>query len=184
MPSIAAWRAAYTECGTSASRYPCAAESLLRRVAKSGALPRINTLVDLCNAVSLRHALPVAACSLAEITGPLAVRRADGSERYLPLGSPDTPEHPSPGEVIYADAEGGAHSRRWNWRQSHGIATMPGPARPVLLTVEGVHPGAGDDVAAALGELVEALGRLTPRPLVEGVRTLGGGVLSTREGAG
>ncbi len=58
--SIAAWRQVYSRFGVKPNRYPCAAEALIRRVVEVGSLPRISVLVDLCNAASLRHAVPVA----------------------------------------------------------------------------------------------------------------------------
>ena len=66
--------------GLKPTQYRCAAESLLRRFRKEGALPRLHPLVDLCNAVSLAFAIPVAVLDVAEIAWPLEVRYADGDE--------------------------------------------------------------------------------------------------------
>ncbi|MDG4796532.1 phenylalanine--tRNA ligase beta subunit-related protein [Micromonospora sp. WMMD1082] len=162
VPQIAAWRAAYQAVGVNPNRFPCAAESIARRVARGDRLPRINALVDLCNAISLGTALPVASCSVAGLTA-IAVRPADGSETYLPLGAPDAPERPEPGEVIYADADGRAHSRRWNWRQGHLVRTEPGRHR-LLLTVETAHPDGRADVEIAMSLLLPALEKLVGRP--------------------
>ncbi|MCT7353232.1 phenylalanine--tRNA ligase beta subunit-related protein [Streptomyces sp. 15-116A] len=159
LPSIAAWREAYRAVDVNPNRYPCAAESLLRRVAKGDRLPRINTAVDLCNGVSLAARLPVASCDIGDLDGELTVRPADGHEVYLPLGAPDAPEHPGTGEVIYADDRGRAHSRRWNWRQGDVIRTERGPRR-LVFTVEAVHDGGADAVAAALGRIGEVLDTL------------------------
>jgi len=156
LPTIAAWREAYQAVGISPGRFPCAAESVLRRVAKGNRLPRINSLVDLCNAVSLASRLPVASCDVAGIGAELSVRLADGSETYLPLGTPEAPEHPEPGEVVYADGLGQAHSRRWNWRQSDVVKTGLGPRR-LLITVEAAHLGGRDDVERALGRITDVL---------------------------
>jgi anthranilate synthase/aminodeoxychorismate synthase-like glutamine amidotransferase len=168
LPTIAAWREAYRAVGVNPSRFPCAAESVLRRVAKGDRLPRINSLVDLCNAVSLATRLPVASCDVGDIDAELSVRLADGSETCLPLGTPDAPEHPEPGEVVYADGQGRAHSRRWNWRQSDVVKTGLGPRR-LLITVESAHEGGRDAVEEALGRITGALAGLTAelgRPLV------------------
>ncbi|NYF55874.1 B3/B4 domain-containing protein [Micromonospora purpureochromogenes] len=159
LPGIAAWREAYRAVGVNPNRFPCAAESIARRVAKGDRLPRINSLVDLCNSISLGSALPVASCAVAGIAD-LVVRPADGTETHLPLGAPDEPERPEPGEVVYADADGWAHSRRWNWRQGHLVRTDLGRHR-LLLTVEAAHPGGRADVEAALARLTAALDELT-----------------------
>ncbi|WP_052847669.1 B3/4 domain-containing protein [Streptomyces avicenniae] len=168
LPAVAAWREAYRTVGVNPSRFPCAAESVLRRVAKGDRLPRINALVDLCNATSLDHRLPVASCDVGDIDGELAVRLADGTETFLPLGAPDAPESPEPGEVVYADDRGRAHSRRWNWRQGDVVRTDVGRHR-LLLTVESAHEGGRADVTAALAALTDALAALgvgTGAPLV------------------
>ncbi|MFJ4794056.1 B3/B4 domain-containing protein [Kitasatospora purpeofusca] len=165
---IAAWRDAYRSVDVNPNRFPCAAESVLRRVAKGDRLPRINALVNLCNAVSLDSRLPVASCDVGDITGELAVRLAHGGETYLPLGAPEAPEHPEPGEVVYADTQDRAHSRRWNWRQSEVIRTDVGRRR-LLLTVEAVHEGGRADVERALDRLaaaLDALGAVRQRPVV------------------
>src|SRR6476659_220257 len=60
LPSLAAWRRAFRAFGVDPPQYRSAAEALIRRLTKQGALPRIATLVDLANLVSIRHALPVA----------------------------------------------------------------------------------------------------------------------------
>lgn len=168
LPTIAAWRDAYRGFGANPSRFPCAAESLLRRVAKGERLPRINALVDLCNGVSLAERLPVASCDAGGLGSALTVGPAEGSEVYLPLGAPDAAEHPDPGEIVYADAQGRAHSRRWNWRQGDLIKTDRGRRR-LLITVEAVHDGGRQPVARALRRIGDVLDGLTDtwqRPVV------------------
>src|SRR5262249_40739306 len=60
LPEIQAWRRTFARLGLKPTQYRCAAESLLRRFRKEGALPRIHPVIDLCNAVSLAYAIPVA----------------------------------------------------------------------------------------------------------------------------
>ena len=73
-PEIQAWRRAFARMGLKPTQYRCAAESLLRRFRKEGSLPRLHPLVDLCNAVSLAFAIPVAVLDVAEIAWPLEVQ--------------------------------------------------------------------------------------------------------------
>ena len=64
LPEIQAWRRAFAAMGLKPTQYRCASESLLRRFRKEGSLPRLHPLVDLCNAVSLAFAIPVAVLDL------------------------------------------------------------------------------------------------------------------------
>jgi len=110
LPEIQAWRRAFAAMGLKPTQYRCASESLLRRFRKEGALPRLHPLVDICNAVSLAHAIPVAVFDVAKVTGSSRVRHAAGDEDYLTFAGET--EHPAPGEVIFADEAGQAHARR------------------------------------------------------------------------
>ena len=149
-PEIQAWRRAFARMGLKPTQYRCAAESLLRRIRKEGSLPRLHPLVDLCNAVSVAFAIPVAVLDADQIAWPLEVRYAAGDEDYLTFGG--EVEHPAPGEVIFADRAGQAHARRWTNRQSGRSAVSPASGT-VLIVAEALHDGA----AVAIPELIETL---------------------------
>jgi DNA/RNA-binding domain of Phe-tRNA-synthetase-like protein len=65
-PHIAAWHAAYRAFGTNPRRQRPSAEALLRRLARSGRLPRINPAVDCYNLVSATYSVPAGAFDLAK----------------------------------------------------------------------------------------------------------------------
>jgi DNA/RNA-binding domain of Phe-tRNA-synthetase-like protein len=157
LPEIKAWRRTFAALGLKPTQYRCAAESLLRRFRKEGSLPTIHPLIDLCNAVSLAFAIPVAAFDLAEVSGSLEVRRATGEETYLTFAG--TVEHPEPGEVVFADDTEEAHARRWTNRQS-GRSAVRDATRAVLIVAEAMHDNGSDDVqrlvTALAGELAAA----------------------------
>src|SRR6185436_3511321 len=67
LPEIQAWRRVFSRMGLKPTQYRCASEALLRRFRKEASLPQIHPLIDLCNAVSLAFAIPVAALDLARI---------------------------------------------------------------------------------------------------------------------
>ncbi|WP_206507980.1 B3/B4 domain-containing protein [Streptomyces chrestomyceticus] len=117
-PRIEAWHTAYRSFGTNPRRIRPSVDALGRRFAKKGTLPRINPAVDSYNCVSVRHGLPAGAFDLDHVTGDIAIRHADGTEEFTPLGEPDTVETPKPGEIIYADAAG-VLTRHWNHRDAH-----------------------------------------------------------------
>jgi len=151
IPSLAAWRAAFRLFGVDPTKYRSAAEALLRRLTKKGDLPSISALVDLCNLVSIRYALPVAAFDARALSGALTVRFAAGDEAFTAHDSP-APEHPEPGEVIFADPLGLVVARRWCWKQSLE-STVELDTRNAILTVEAQHPGGQQQVQAALNDL-------------------------------
>jgi DNA/RNA-binding domain of Phe-tRNA-synthetase-like protein len=154
LPAIQAWRRAFQRMGLKPTQYRCASEALLRRLRKEGDLPRLHPLVDLCNALSVAHAIPVAALDLDHIGGNLQVRHASGSEDYLSFGGEH--EQPEPGEVTFADDAGRAHARRWTNRQSALSAIQPATTR-VLIVVEALHEGAAHDVRALIDTLASEM---------------------------
>jgi DNA/RNA-binding domain of Phe-tRNA-synthetase-like protein len=155
MPEIQAWRRAFARMGLKPTQYRCAAESLLRRFRKEGTLPPLHPLVDLCNAVSLAFAIPVAVFDVSRITGDLEVRHAAGDEEYLAF-SGDV-EHPDAGEVIFCDQAGQAHARRWTHRQS-GRSAVQSSTTAVLIVAEAMHATAQPDVKELSAALACELG--------------------------
>ncbi|MFE3449351.1 B3/4 domain-containing protein [Nonomuraea sp. NPDC059194] len=158
-PEIQAWRRTFSAMGLKPTQYRCASESLLRRFRKEGSLPRIHPLIDLCNAISLAYAIPVAVFDRAHVAGSMEVRYASGEETYLTFGGQT--ERPEPGEVIFADEEGRAHARRWSNRQS-GLSAVRDSTSAVLIVAEAMHATARADVEALTATLAEELSRTWP----------------------
>jgi len=156
LPTLAAWRGVFRRFGVDPTQCRSAAEALLRRLTKKGDIPSINALVYLGNLVSIHYALPVAVFDTRPLTGPLTVRFATGEERYTPLGQPDVTEHPTAGEVVFADDAGLVFAERWCWRQSDQSAARNDTAA-VVITVEAQHEGARPEIAAALADLLALL---------------------------
>ncbi|KSV86794.1 B3/4 domain-containing protein [Sinorhizobium sp. GL28] len=154
LPEIQAWRRTFARMGLKPTQYRSASEALLRRFRKEGSLPAIHPLIDLCNAASLASAIPIAVFDLSNVSDFLHVRRAVGNETYLTFA--DETENPEPGEVIFADAEGRAHARRWTNRQSGHSAIRPQTAH-ALIVAEAMHETAREDVARLMTALSEAI---------------------------
>ncbi len=153
--SLAAWRAAFRAFGVNPTKYRSAAEALLRRLTKAGDIPSINTLVDLCNLVSIRYGIPVAGFDRRALQGSVTVHFAEGTERYTGLGESEV-KHPEPGEAVFSDETGLVIARRWCWRQSAESATRPDTTR-VIITTEAHHPGGRESVEAAMADLTAIL---------------------------
>jgi DNA/RNA-binding domain of Phe-tRNA-synthetase-like protein len=155
IPGIAAWRAAYKGFGIRQTRYRSSVERLVKNVLAGRSLARVNTFVDLYNAVSLSAVLPLGADDLDRITPPLTFRTAREGDSFVDMAEEgDAPEAPKPGEVVYADA---AHvlCRRWNWRQDARSLITPQTARAVV-TVQGNGTG---DVSAGADDLIDLIGK-------------------------
>jgi len=162
IPSIKAWRQAFTRFGAKPTQHRNAAEALLRRIGKQGDIPSINTLVDIGNLVSIRHALPVAVFDLGGIAGTITVGLAEGTEPFTDLGAAGATVSPDPGEVVFVDEEGVVCARRWCWRQSAQSATTSDTVE-ALAVVEGLHETAAQDVAAAVADLRALLASHQPQ---------------------
>ena len=157
LPEVQAWRRAYSKMGLKPTQYRCASEALLRRLRKEGSLPRVNPVVDLCNALSVAYAVPVAVFDIAKISGSLEVRHASGDEIYVSFTGGE--ENPAPGEVIFADEEGRAHARRWANRQS-GRSAVSTETTDVLIVAEAMHPSAPADMQALVNTLGQEFGQI------------------------
>jgi DNA/RNA-binding domain of Phe-tRNA-synthetase-like protein len=120
-------------------------------------LARVNAFVDLYNAVSLEHVLPLGADDLDRVTPPFAFRYAREGDSFLDMADSEAgeePEAPKPGEVVYAAADH-VLCRRWNWRQDARSLIMPATTRAIVTLQAN---GAGN-VAGAADDLIDMIGQ-------------------------
>jgi len=158
---LASWAEAYRAFGARPNRTPCSAEALRKRALKQGALPAINAVVDVYNALSLRYAIPVGGEDLRAYAGSPRLIVADGSESFETTanGEPMV-ETVDAGEVVWRD-DLGVTCRRWNWRQ--GPRTRLTEASTEMWFVfERLDPMPLSAAEDAAGELVDYLRRLAP----------------------
>ncbi|HXV92797.1 MAG TPA: phenylalanine--tRNA ligase beta subunit-related protein [Pseudonocardia sp.] len=154
LPEIQAWRRAFSRMGLKPTQYRCASESLLRRFKKEQALPRIHPLVDLCNAMSIAFAIPVAVFDVARIAAHVEVRYARGDESYQNFSGEI--ENPEQHEVVFVDEAGNAHARRWTNRQS-GLSAVQDSTSGVLIVAEAMHESAAADVERLTATIADEL---------------------------
>lgn len=88
-PQILATRAAYKALGKDPARYRGSAEALLRRVIAGKGLPRINTVVDIINLVSVESRLPIGLYDLVHVQGDIVFRAGRAGETYKGIGKYD-----------------------------------------------------------------------------------------------
>ncbi|MEV5101395.1 B3/4 domain-containing protein [Streptomyces massasporeus] len=160
-PHMAAWRQVYTAFGSKPSRTRNSAEALAKRALSDAGLPRINLLVDLYNAVSVAHLIPVGGEDTDRIEGGMRLIRATGREDFVTVaGGEETVEHPDAGEVVWCD-DAGVTCRRWNWRQGPRTRLTEETTSGVFL-LESLAPMPVAEVTAAAEELAGLLAEFSP----------------------
>jgi DNA/RNA-binding domain of Phe-tRNA-synthetase-like protein len=160
-PHMAAWREVYTAFGAKPSRTRNSAEALAKRALSESGLPRINLLVDLYNAISVAHLIPVGGEDIARIQGGMRLVRATGEEDFVTVaGGEEVVEHPEAGEVMWRD-DAGVTCRRWNWRQGPRTRLTEETTSGVFL-LESMAPMPVAEVESAAAELAELLEKFSP----------------------
>ncbi|MBC7997146.1 MAG: hypothetical protein IAF58_04355 [Leptolyngbya sp.] len=157
---LLAWEGVFKKFGVKRKSGTCSADALRKRVLKDGQLPRINPVVDLYNAISVKYAVPVGGENLDAYVGPPRLCIADGAEIFDAMkDGQQVEEHPDAGEVIWRD-DRGVTCRRWNWRQ--GVRTrLNSDAKNMWfilestpeMPIEALH-AAGEDLIAGLQNLL------------------------------
>ncbi len=79
---IAAVRTMYKRVGLDPTKTRPSSDALLRRVRKGDSLPRINSMVDVCNWCSLEFQLPYGLYDAAQIEGEVELRIGRAGESY------------------------------------------------------------------------------------------------------
>lgn len=118
-PAILATRAGYKALGKDPARYRGSAEALLRRVIAGKGLPRIHSVVDVINLVSVESRLPIGLYDVAKVEPPIEFRAGRAGETYKGIGKYDLNLEGLP---LFADASG-----------PHGSATSDSERTMVTL---------------------------------------------------
>lgn len=136
---VLAWSDAHRRFGSNPNKFPPAHAALLKRVQKGGVqLPFINKVVAIMNYNSIVDCIPVGGDDVERAGKRLFLRRAEGGEIFVPLGSPGVREKPDPGEVIYVVEDSGEiMCRRWNWRNGHGTRITE-ETRTIVMNIDGL----------------------------------------------
>ncbi|MCZ4605288.1 phenylalanine--tRNA ligase beta subunit-related protein [Streptomyces sp. Lzd4kr] len=165
-PHMAAWREAYTAFGSKPSRTRNSAEALAKRALSEAGLPRINLLVDVYNAISVAHLVPVGGEDIDRIEGGMHLVRATGEEDFVTVaGGEQVIEHPDAGEIVWRD-EAGVTCRRWNWRQGPRTRLTEETVSGIFL-LESLTPMPVTDVETAAEELADLLQKFSPGARIE-----------------
>jgi DNA/RNA-binding domain of Phe-tRNA-synthetase-like protein len=102
-PAISAARAGYRALGKDPARYRGSAEALLRRIISGKHFPRINSIVDIINLVSVESRLPIGLYDLSKVQGDIVLRAGRSGETYKGIGKFDLNLEDLP---VFCDAAG------------------------------------------------------------------------------
>lgn len=165
---VRVWRDAYAKFKTKKGAR-CSVENLLKRVLKGNPVGSITPSVDVYNAVSLKHALPVGGEDIDAFEGDIRLCITEGGNAFRALG--DEEDAPTlPGELCYLD-DAGAICRCWNWRDGQRTA-LTDDSQKAFLIVESVDPERADALQAAVDDLADLVSsRLGATVFAKGVVT-------------
>ncbi len=117
--------------------------------------------MDLYNAISVAHLIPVGGEDLDLIQGGMRLVRATGEEDFVTVaGGEESVEHPDAGEIVWCD-DAGVTCRRWNWRQGPRTRLTEDTTSAVFL-LESLAPMPVAEAEAAGAELAELLEKFSP----------------------
>ncbi len=165
-PIFRAYRDFYWKVGVDPTKTRPAAEALTRRALSGHEIPRINTLVDACNLVSLRTSISIAAFD-ADLIHPeaLVLRRARSGEEFVGIGM-GRPVSLEGLETVVEDTSDRKLIAIYPYRDADR-SKVTDATRGVLLLMCGV-PGIEDEALQQAGalcrELVTEVCREAPGP--------------------
>lgn len=153
LPNVEASREVLKKAGINPNKFTPSVEAMLKRVAKGNNLSVINSLVDLCNVISIRHGISLGGHDLKDIQHDLEVRFSKEGDRFLPFGETAW-EEMEEGELIFT-AGPEVQTRKWIWRQSE-LGKITKDSKDVFFQLQGF---AGNDALelamADLKKLIE-----------------------------
>jgi DNA/RNA-binding domain of Phe-tRNA-synthetase-like protein len=154
LPGVKACRDAFLSLSMNPNKFMCSIESLMKRVQKTGALPHINTIVDLGNAFSLNYQLPMGAHDIDKLEDNVEIRFSTTEDHFLPMGEAELENMPE-GELVYVSGHT-VKTRRWIWRQSED-GKIGEDTSHVFFPIDGFKSVTGDAVIQARDNLAKLL---------------------------
>lgn len=151
---IEIYRNVLLSVGINPNKFMNSVEAMSKRVIKGGSLPRINALVDRCNAIALTEVISLGGHDLREIDEDLEVRMTTDKDIFLPFGETEF-EQVKAGELVFTSGQK-IQTRQWLWRQSE-LGKVRLDSTDVLFQLvgfDGEHSEKFDRAMRALANLV------------------------------
>lgn len=108
---------------------------LIDRLAYGKDVPTVNTVVDACAVISLKHQVSCHAYDADKLTLPLTLTFAKSGDVFHAIGE-DKPKPISKGELIYKDANGVIVSQDYNYRDSE-VVKVGESTKNLLVLIDG-----------------------------------------------
>jgi DNA/RNA-binding domain of Phe-tRNA-synthetase-like protein len=153
-PIIAGYRNVIEKAGINPNKFVNSMEAMMKRVLKGGQLPTINSLVDLCNAISIENQVSLGGHDLADMHDDLSVCFTKGNEKFLPFGAEEY-EPVEAGELVFTSGDV-VQTRKWVWRQSE-LGKMTLDTKDVFFQLTGFDDSPDSPLSKALDSLEETL---------------------------
>ncbi len=151
---ILPYRIAFQALGFNPNKFLPSIEALMTRILKGGQIPSINNVVDLANAISLKHIVPIGAHDIDCSPDDIEVRFSIPGDTFIPFGS-TIAENPDPAELIYVRGKS-VKTRRWIWRQSD-IGKIDPATTNIFFPIDGFQNKNLNSVISARDELAGCL---------------------------
>lgn len=164
-PEILPYREAFTKLGINPNKFMSSIEAMASRIEKKKGFPQINPVVDLGNAISLKHLVPLGAHDIDSASGDIYVRFSREGDSFIPFGE-EQAEVVDPHELIYSVGDK-VKTRRWIWRQSEQ-GKVTADSRNIFFPIDGFSDRNKDHVLAARNELASLLQQLFHCPVEVG----------------
>jgi DNA/RNA-binding domain of Phe-tRNA-synthetase-like protein len=135
-PAISATRSGYRALGKDPARYRGSAEALLRRIISGKHFPRINSIVDIINLVSVESRLPIGLYDLAKVQGDIVFRAGRSGETYKGIGKFDLNLEDLP---VFCDAAG-PHGSPTSDSERTMVTSSTENVAAILISFGGLQP--------------------------------------------
>lgn len=156
-PEIQPYRAAFTKLGINPNKFMSSIEAMASRIEKKKGFPQINAVVDLGNAISLKHLVPLGAHDVDSASGDIYVRFSKQGDLFIPFGESQE-ERLEQGELIYSVGNK-VKTRRWIWRQSEA-GKVTEESKNIFFPIDGFRGANDEQVIRSRDELADLLRQL------------------------
>ena len=166
LPNVALYREVMAKAGINPNKFLPSVEAMFKRILKGGELPKINALVDLCNAVSIEQIISLGAHDLSDIHEDLEVCFSREGDKFIPFGS-EEPEMVEEGELVFKSGNY-VQTRKWIWRQSElGKTTLDSKDIFFQLVGFGDDPSLNNAMAGIEDLIINRFGGSSKKYLVD-----------------